>query len=46
VRMVETILRGKPDTGFLKAGDTVAITMNDEKHHPIFGTIEQRVAAA
>ena len=46
VRMVETILRGKPDTGFLKAGDTVSITMNDDKHHPIFGTIEQKVVAA
>ena len=46
VRMVETILRGKPETGFLKAGDKVAITMRDEKHHPIFGTIEQKVAPA
>ena len=45
VRMVETILRGKPETGFLKLGDTVAITMRDDKHHPIFGTIEQTVAA-
>ncbi|HEX4893951.1 MAG TPA: fumarylacetoacetate hydrolase family protein [Hyphomicrobiaceae bacterium] len=46
VRMVETILRGSPETGFLKAGDTVAITMNDDRHHPIFGTIEQKVVAA
>ena len=46
VRMVETILRGSPETGFLKAGDTVTITMNDDKHHPIFGMIEQTVAAA
>jgi fumarylacetoacetate (FAA) hydrolase len=46
VRMVETILRGKPETSFLKAGDTVVITMHDEKHHPIFGTIEQTVVAA
>ena len=46
VRMVETILRGSPETGFLKAGDTVTITMNDDKHHPIFGMIEQKVAAA
>ena len=46
VRMVETILRGAPETGFLKAGDTVAITMMDDRHHPIFGTIEQKVAAA
>ena len=46
VRMVETILRGKPETGFLKHGDRVAITMRDDKHHPIFGTIEQEVVPA
>ncbi len=46
VRMVETILRGKPETPFLKAGDRVAITMRDDKHHPIFGTIDQTVVAA
>ena len=45
VRMVETILRGKPETDFLKAGDRVAITMRDERHHPIFGTIDQQVMA-
>ena len=46
VRMVETILRGAPETDFLKAGDRVAITMRDERHHPIFGTIDQQVVAA
>jgi fumarylacetoacetate (FAA) hydrolase len=46
VRTVETILRGKAETEFLKAGDTVAISMHDERHHPIFGTIEQKVVAA
>ena len=46
LRMVETILRGKPETEFLKAGDRVAITMRDERHHPIFGTIDQQVVAA
>ena len=46
VRMVETILRGQPETGFLAVGDRVAITMHDDKHHPIFGTIEQTVTAA
>ena len=45
VRMVETILRGAPETDFLKAGDQVAITMRDERHHPIFGTIDQQVVA-
>ncbi|HVF37992.1 MAG TPA: fumarylacetoacetate hydrolase family protein [Sphingomicrobium sp.] len=46
VRMVETILRGKPETDFLKHGDRVAITMRDERHHPIFGTIDQAVVPA
>ena len=43
VRTVETLLHGKPETGFLKPGDVVRIEMLDEKHHPIFGTIEQTV---
>jgi fumarylacetoacetate (FAA) hydrolase len=46
VRMVETILGGKPQTGFLKRGDRLSITMRDERHHPIFGTIDQSVIAA
>ena len=46
VRMVETILGGEPKTPFLKASDRVAITMRDDKHHPIFGTIDQQVVAA
>ena len=46
VRMVETILDGAPATGFLKVGDRVAITMRDDKHHPIFGTIDQQVVSA
>lgn len=46
LRMVETIRNGKPETPFLKAGDTVSITMHDNRHHPIFGTIEQQVVAA
>ena len=46
VRMVETILRGKPETPFLKHGDRVEITMRDDSHHPIFGTIEQTVVPA
>lgn len=44
VRMVETIQNGAPTTPFLKKGDTVRIWMEDEKHHPIFGVIEQTVA--
>ena len=44
VRTIETILRGKPETPFMKAGDSVRIWMEDEKHHSIFGAIEQVVA--
>lgn len=43
VRTVETILRGAAETPFLKAGDTVRIWAEDDKHHPIFGVIEQTV---
>ena len=43
VRTVETILDGKPETPFLKKGDTVRIWMENDKHHPIFGVIEQTV---
>jgi fumarylacetoacetate (FAA) hydrolase len=46
LRMVETIQSGAPKTGFLKAGDRVSIAMRDERHHSIFGTIDQQVAAA
>ncbi len=42
VRTVETILRGKPETPFLKHGDTVRIEMLDGRHS-IFGAIEQTV---
>ena len=44
VRTVETINGGVAVTPFMKAGDTVRIWMEDAKHHPIFGVIEQRVA--
>jgi fumarylacetoacetate (FAA) hydrolase len=45
VRTVETILRGKPETPFLKPGDTVRIEMLDDQHHTVFGAIEQTVEA-
>ncbi|WP_296164861.1 fumarylacetoacetate hydrolase family protein [uncultured Brevundimonas sp.] len=45
VRTVETLLRGKPETPFLKAGDTVRIEMLDDHHHTLFGAIEQTVEA-
>jgi fumarylacetoacetate (FAA) hydrolase len=43
VRMVETIRGAKPETEFLKHGDRVSITMRDDRHHSIFGTIDQTV---
>jgi fumarylacetoacetate (FAA) hydrolase len=43
VRTVETILRGKAETPFLVHGDTVRIEMLDDRHHSIFGAIEQTV---
>ena len=46
VRTVETILTGEARTPFLKHGDTVRIEMLDERHHSIFGTIEQTVEPA
>ncbi|WP_339346725.1 fumarylacetoacetate hydrolase family protein [uncultured Sphingomonas sp.] len=44
VRTVETIRTGTAATPFLKKGDTVRIWAEDDRHHPIFGTIEQTVA--
>jgi fumarylacetoacetate (FAA) hydrolase len=43
VRTVETIATGKPVTPFLKQGDTVRIWAEDDRHHSIFGAIEQVV---
>jgi fumarylacetoacetate (FAA) hydrolase len=43
VRTIETINGGAPVTPFLCAGDTVRIWMDDDRHHPIFGSIEQTV---
>jgi fumarylacetoacetate (FAA) hydrolase len=45
LRTVETIQTGKPETPFMKPGDTVRIWMEDERHHAIFGVIEQEVVA-
>ncbi|KQM98246.1 fumarylacetoacetate hydrolase family protein [Sphingomonas sp. Leaf25] len=43
LRTVETIRGGKAETPFLKSGDTVRIWAEDDRHHPIFGVIEQVV---
>ena len=44
VRTVETIRDGEAKTPFMQAGDRVRIWMDDERHHSIFGAIEQTVA--
>lgn len=44
-RMVETILDGKPSTGFLQPGDQVRIWMEDGSGNTIFGAIDQKVQA-
>ena len=43
VRTIETIQTGKPVTPFMTDGDVVRIWMDDDRHHSIFGAIEQRV---
>ncbi|MDB5450625.1 MAG: Fumarylacetoacetase [Phenylobacterium sp.] len=43
VRMVETILRGRPETPFLQVGDRVGIEMRDADGKSIFGAIQQTV---
>jgi fumarylacetoacetate (FAA) hydrolase len=44
VRMYETIEQGKPQTPFLRFGDTVRIEMMDAEGSSIFGAIDQEVA--
>ena len=43
VRMYETIESGKPQTSYLKFGDTVRIEMLDRDGRSLFGAIEQQV---
>ena len=43
VRMYETIEQGKPQTPFMRNGDTVRIEMHDTEGQSIFGHIENRV---
>ncbi len=43
VRTVETIRTGAAQTPFLQVGDTVRIWMDNDRHHSIFGAIEQLV---
>jgi fumarylacetoacetate (FAA) hydrolase len=46
IRMIETIVSGKPATPFMQFGDIVRIEMKDAKGHSIFGAIEQTVQKA
>jgi fumarylacetoacetate (FAA) hydrolase len=43
LRMIETIARGEPTTGFLRFGDRVRIEMIDETDHSLFGAIDQTI---
>ncbi len=45
-RMREIIAHGAPRTTYLKAGDRVQIDVHDRAGNNVFGTIDQRVAAA
>ncbi len=42
-RMLEIIATGKPQTPFMKYGDTIRIEMKDPKGQSIFGAIDQKV---
>lgn len=42
-RMLEIIENGKPNTSFMKFGDTIKIEMLDNSGKSIFGAIEQKV---
>ena len=41
--MIETIDGGKPQTPFMKAGDTIRIEMLDGSGRSLFGRIDQKV---
>ncbi len=43
IRAIETIKHGKPQTPFMRFGDTIRLDMKDASGNSIFGTIEQTV---
>ena len=45
VRMIETINIGKPQTSFMKFGDTIRIEMLDAQGQSVFGAINQQIIA-
>jgi fumarylacetoacetate (FAA) hydrolase len=44
-RTMETLTTGTATTPFLRHGDTVRIWAEDDRHHPVFGVIEQTVGS-
>ena len=44
--MIETIEGGRPETPFMKVGDTIEIEMLDGNGQSLFGSIKQTVVAA
>ena len=44
-RAIETILDGKPSTGFMKFGDTIRIEMKDKNGQSLFGAIDQQIVS-
>lgn len=43
VRMIETINTGKPQTAFMKFGDSIRIEMLDTNGQSVFGAIDQKI---
>lgn len=43
IRMIETIELGKPQTAFMKYGDTIRIEALDDQDQSIFGAIDQKI---
>jgi fumarylacetoacetate (FAA) hydrolase len=43
IRTIETINSGKPATSFMKFGDRIRISMDDERGQTLFGSIDQFV---
>ncbi len=43
-RAIETIVDGKPQTAYMKFGDTIRIEMKGKDGQSVFGAIDQRVA--
>jgi fumarylacetoacetate (FAA) hydrolase len=43
VRMIETINTGKPQTAFMKFGDSIRIEMLDTTGQSVFGAIDQKI---